>query len=251
MFNTFFSIDNYAAPSIGQRSASQLESRRPQPSMTPRQKSYDDLKRHQVKSRTLPRQRVTRTPQRSAASQRKPFFSDWYWFLVWSFISLFLHLRPLFPLFHYILSSLILPGITFKTWEIHLNFSWDLFEIQNWTTLPHPYHPIFRWINENKIFNDNSFIASSRNTSPKRMVTMPTYKRERSEDFMKTYSVNKTRIPTPSSAWVTSLLFVMASFFFFWVLMPFLNTTICTTETYIHFLHQLVPTQFQKNYKFT
>ncbi|XP_066921217.1 CLIP-associating protein 1-like isoform X3 [Clytia hemisphaerica] len=107
--------DVFSTPSIGQRSASQLEARRPTPSMTPRQKSYDDLKRHQVKSRTLPRERVSRTPQRSAASQ-----------------------------------------------------------------------------------------PSSRTSSPKRMVGMPTYSRERSEDYMKTYSVNKTRIPTPQSARTSS-----------------------------------------------
>lgn len=40
------------------------------------------------------------------------------------------------------------------------------------------------------------FIASSRTGSPKRAV-MPGFSRERSEDYMKTYSINKTRIPTP------------------------------------------------------
>lgn len=96
------------APSLGQRSASQLDYKRPsQPSMTPRQKSYDDLKRHQV--RPIPREGRVKTPQRSAASQ-----------------------------------------------------------------------------------------PSSRTGSPKRMVNMPSYSRERSEDYMKTYSPQKTRIPTPA-----------------------------------------------------
>jgi hypothetical protein len=63
------------APSMGQRSTSQLDYKRPTPSMTPRQKSYDDLKRHQV--RTLPRDGRTRTPQKSSAtSQRKNSLSS-------------------------------------------------------------------------------------------------------------------------------------------------------------------------------
>lgn len=53
-----------------QRSASQLEYKHKNaPVMTPRQKSYDDMKRNVA--RATPREGRPRYPQRGAASQRK------------------------------------------------------------------------------------------------------------------------------------------------------------------------------------
>lgn len=91
-----------------QRSASQLEYKHKNvPSMTPRQKSYDDMKRN---NRATPREGRPRYPQRGVASQ-----------------------------------------------------------------------------------------PSSRTTSPKRIIP-PTMTRERSEDYMKTYNNQRTKIPTPAKS---------------------------------------------------